>query len=773
MKDRSDRSALAAVRFDSGDRPESLRNLTGATKYLDDLPEAANLLHAAVVPSPSGHGRRLRVDASKARELDPSVLVLLADSIPGENQMGTAVDDEPLLAEGEWHYAGQPVALVLASSKRLARAAAALVRVTGEELPVVTDPREAFAKGQLILKPRVQSSGDLAAAFRTEEQGGAARWIVEGRAESGGQEHVYLETQGAIAEPVDGGLRLISGTQAPSGVQKAVARVLGIPMRELEVEALRLGGAFGGKEDQAAPWAALAALGAWVTGRPVKLVLSRRDDLRMTGKRHPYSTDFRLALDAEGKFLGLELDFYQNAGAACDLSPAIIARSLYHAAGAYRIPAVRAAGYMCRTNLPPFTAFRGFGAPQAIWAMEAAVSKAAEATGIPALELQRRNLLREGDLTHYGMKMEDCRAGRAFELLLSRNPAARLKAEIDDFNAAHGDRKRGSWVIPLAFGVSFTKLMMNQGGALVHVFNDGSVSVSTGAVEMGQGVGRKVLVVAARTLGVPENLVRIERTRTATVANTMPTAASTGSDINGAAALAACEEIRKRLLAFAATVLGAPEDELSLGNGLVLRGGRDAGLAWKDLVAKAHEARVDLSAHGFYATPGLFYDMKAERGSPFAYHVYGAALVVAELDTLRGSSRIVRADLVHDGGVPIDALVDRGQIEGAFAQGLGWAILEDLVYGKDGKLLSDTLSTYKLPDMKFMDFPIDIELLDDAANAKAVLGSKAVGEPPFQYGIAGYFAVLEALKAARPGAGGFFDLPLTQEKALRFLDGGN
>jgi len=740
----------------------------GEAPFIADLDLPPGCLHAAVVESPVPHAHRLRLDASVAEQVPGVVRVLTAADIPGDNQIGGVILDEPLLADGALHFAGQPVAMVVAESPAAARRGAAAVTVSYEELPGVFDPREAAAAGQLIMASRMLECGDVDAAWPRCDV------VVSGRVDSGGQEHLYFETQSALALPLEAGrLRLLSATQSPTLVQRVAARVLGLPMNAVEVEVTRLGGAFGGKEDQAAPWAALAALGAWVTGRPVKLVLSRRDDLRMTGKRHPYSTDFRLALDAEGKFLGLELDFYQNAGAACDLSPAIIARSLYHAAGAYRIPAVRAAGYMCRTNLPPFTAFRGFGAPQAIWAMEAAVSKAAEATGIPALELQRRNLLREGDLTHYGMKMEDCRAGRAFELLLSRNPAARLKAEIDDFNAAHGDRKRGSWVIPLAFGVSFTKLMMNQGGALVHVFNDGSVSVSTGAVEMGQGVGRKVLVVAARTLGIPEGLVRIERTRTATVANTMPTAASTGSDINGAAALAACEEIRKRLLAFAATVLGAPEDELSLGNGLVLRGGRDAGLAWKDLVAKAHEARVDLSAHGFYATPGLFYDMKAERGSPFAYHVYGAALVVAELDTLRGSSRIVRADLVHDGGVPIDALVDRGQIEGAFAQGLGWAILEDLVYGKDGKLLSDTLSTYKLPDMKFMDFPIDIELLDDAANAKAVLGSKAVGEPPFQYGIAGYFAVLEALKAARPGAGGFFDLPLTQEKALRFLDGGN
>jgi xanthine dehydrogenase large subunit len=595
-----------------------------------------------------------------------------------------------------------------------------------------------------------------------------------------------MATQCAVAYPEEGGrMRVLSSTQGPAGTQRAIARILGVPIAQVEVEAGRLGGGFGGKEDQAAPWASLAALGARATGHPVKLVLSRGDDLRMTGKRHPYSSDFRLALGEDGKILGFHGVFYQNSGASIDLSLAILWRTLFHAAGTYKVPAVRAEGYMCRTNLPPFTAYRGFGAPQGFFVMEAAIMKAAEVSGIPAAEIQRRNLLSEGDVTHYGMKMVDCRVRRSWDRLTESVRYPELRREIDEFNAANRLVKRGAWLQPVGFGISFTKLMMNQGGALVHVFPDGSVSVATGAVEMGQGVMRKILIACARTFGIHEDRLLVEKTKTTTVANTVPTAASTGADINGMAALLACGEIRGRMLKFAA---GLPEvaaaakassgavgpvapERLSIGDEELLLDGAKTGVTWGVLIGKALEARVDLSAHGYYATPGLSFDLTKGKGDPFAYHVYGAALVVAELDVLRATYRVVRTDIVHDGGIPIDEKIDRGQIEGALAQGLGWAVLEDLRYGPDGSLQTDTLSTYKLPDLRFMDFPIDIEFLSDAYNPKAVLGSKGVGEPPFIYGIAGYFAVMDALKAARTGSG-FYDLPMTAEKALGYLAGG-
>ncbi len=753
--------------------PESVLNVKGQTRYIDDLPEAKTLLHAAVAASPCARGLLKGVDAGAALALHPSIRIITAADIPGVNQLGTAVADEPLLvaAGSEWGFRGQALALVLADSVSLARRAAGLVTFSFDELEPVLDAREAAAKGLIILSPRTQAMGDTAAAFAS------CATVISGRVESGGQEHVYLETQAALATPAEGcAMRVISGTQHPTGVQEGIARVLGLPMHLVEVEAPRLGGGFGGKEDQAALWAALACLGARVTGKPVKLVLSRKDDMRMTGKRHPYSSDFRIGVDSGGKILAFEADYYQNSGAICDLSPAILSRTLFHAASAYRIPNLRVTGYMCRTNLPPFTAFRGFGAPQAFFVIEAALDAVSRRTGIDGAKLRRQNLLCDGDSFHFGMPVENCRARLSFDRLVEKVKWESLRRNIDSHNAKDPLVKRGAALMPICFGVSFTKLLMNQGGSLVHVYKDGSILVSTGAVEMGQQVSRKIARVVALAFGVGIERVRVERTTTLTVANTYPTAASTGSDINGMAALAACQEIRARLLVEAATLLGAPAPELSMESGRVMRNGSPTPLSWDELVTRTHEARIDLSAHGFYATPDLVYDMKSERGSPFAYHVYGCAAVTASVDVLRGTWRLDSVSVVHDGGESIDRAVDIGQVEGALAQGLGWALLEDLRFDEKGKLLADTLSTYKVPDFHFMPEKVDVEFLEGFPNHRAVMRSKAIGEPPLVYGIAGYFAVLDAIAAARRtavgGEGpGLYDIPLTPEKTLDCLMG--
>ena len=725
-------------------------NVLGATRYLDDQIEPAGLLHAAVAVSPSAHGRLLRLDVSAARALHPSVRVMVAADIPGDDELNPVFRDEPLLATDGWTWRGQSLALVLADSRQLARQAAALVRIEGEELPVVTDALDAARQGLFIGQPRTQACGDVAAAFARPDV-----VIAEGWVESGGQEHVYLETQGSIAWPTDsGGIRLLAGTQSPTGTQVAVARILGLPMHAVEVETARLGGAFGGKEDQANAWAALAALGAALTKRPVKLYLDRHEDMTRTGKRHPYTSHFRIAVSPAGDIVGFETEFWQNAGASADLSPAILPRTLFHAAGAYRIPNLRVTGRMCRTNLPPFTAFRGFGGPQGIYVMECALAAAAAKLGVDPVGLQQRNLIRDGDHFHYGMPVENSRTVAAFERVLAKAGWDRRRAEIRDYNASHHGSKRGMAVIPVCFGISFTKLMMNQGGALVHVYNDGSVSVSTGAIEMGQGVRRKIALVCAGCLGVEPDRIKVETTRTVTVANTMPTAASNDTDLNAMAALEACRQIKSRLEAAAAGWTDCPP----------------GGLAWDALVARAHAERIDLSAHGFHTTPGLHYNLASEQGSPFSYHVHGSAVVTATLDTARGSYTIDQAIVVHDTGCSIDRLVDLGQIEGALAQGLGWAVLEDLRFGTDGRLLSDTLSTYKLPDVHFMP-EMEVELLENVPNPLAVANSKGIGEPPLMYGIAAWFAVLDALRAARPDQPLFFDLPMTPEKALLFLEG--
>jgi xanthine dehydrogenase large subunit len=754
-------------------------NVSGTTLYLDDSPTVSGMLYAAPVTSPTAHGKLKAIRTEAALGLDPSVRIIAAKDIPGENQIGSIIPDEPLLVEDEWEYMGQSVALVIALSARIARKAASLVKLEYDELPVVTDAREAFAAGSLILPSHTIRSGDPEGAFAR------CATVVSGRVASLGQEHVYLEPQGAVAEPREGGrMYVLSGTQSPTGVQRAVARVLGLAMRDVEVETRRLGGGFGGKEEQGNTWAALAALGAAITGKSVKLYLKRREDMRWTGKRHPYSSDYKLGLDAEGNFVAFQVEYFQNSGASCDLSPSILARTLFHATNAYRIPNVAATGHTCKTNLPPFTAFRGFGAPQGVFVIESAIDAAAREGGWDPVELRKRNLFSTGDVTHFGQALEPCNARSCVDAALANAGWDNLHAEIESFNASHKLEKRGAAILPVCFGVSFTTLFMNQGGALVHVFTDGSVSVSTGAVEMGQQVGRKIQVVAATTLGISDELVRVESTRTATVANTYPTAASTGSDINGMAALAACEEIRGRLLGVAAHMLGAREGELAIEGGTVVRNGVATDLGWKKLVFAAHRDRVDLSAHGFYSTPDLVYDDKAERGSPFAYHAYGCAVVSATVDVLRGTYRFDNAWIVHDVGESIDPKVDLGQIEGAFAQGLGWANLEELVYDEKGSLKSDTLSTYKLPDIGFVPSSVSVEFLKGAPNPKAVMRSKAIGEPPFLYGIAGYFALLEALRSARSAVGkplnaasahaaspGMYDIPMTPEKVLDYIQG--
>ncbi len=733
--------------------------------FLDDLPEPAGLLHAFAITSTVARGHLRRMDLEAVRRSPGVAAVLTAADIPAANQIGGIIQDEPLLAEEHRHFVGQPLALVVAATPAEARRAAAAATLEVEALEPLLDPRAAAAAGELIGPRRTLELGDVDGAWA------ACDVVVSGRVESGSQEHCYLETQAAMALPLEGGrLRLLSSTQSPTLVQRIAARVLGLPMSAVEVEVTRLGGAFGGKEDQATPWAVLASLAAVRLGRPVKVVLSRHEDMRLTGKRHPYSSDFRLGLDASGKMLAYEVTFYQNAGAAADLSPAILERTLFHATGCYFVPNVRATGLSCRTNLPPFTAFRGFGAPQAAFVMECAVARAAGQMGMPPHRLQRLNLLREGDEQPTGMRVERCRAERTWEEAASRFRLAETELEVAEHNRRHRLAPRGVAMMPICFGVSFTNTFLNQAGALVHVYTDGSVAVSTGAVEMGQGVTAKIRAVASRTLGVDPERVRVESTSTARVANASPTAASTGADLNGKATELACAAVRERLRAVAAERLGCPPEQVEVAGEKVLAGGEDRGLTWPELVWLAYTRRVDLSAHAHYATPRIHYDKTREKGQPFAYHVWGAALVEVTLDALRGTYRVDRVRAVHDGGRSLDPLVDRGQVEGAVAQGVGWLTMEELVWDPSGRLLTDSLTTYKVPDIHTAP-EVETVFLADADNPEAVLQSKAIGEPPFLYGIGAYFALLQAMRAHRPDRPGLWDAPLTPEKVLMFLAG--
>ncbi len=746
---------------------DSSTHTRGESIYLDDIPIRRDTLHGAVFDSPLAHGRILALDLKAARSMPGVAAVLTAEDIPGENQIGGIIPDEPLFAEDEVHFMGQPIALVLADSEEQARAATKKIEVEIEPLPVVTDPREARRRGLLIHPPRTFKIGDTEAAWSE------CAFIFEGRAESGGQEHLYIETQGAYAYPNEsGGVRVFSSTQGPTAVQRTAARVLGLPMHKIEVDVTRLGGGFGGKEDQATPWAVMAALGALRLKRATKLVLHRLDDMRMTGKRHPYDSDFKIGLDSDYRILAYEAAFHQNSGAAADLSPAVLERTLFHANNTYFIPNLRATAYPCRTNLPPNTAFRGFGGPQGMFVIESAIAAAAESLGVKASIIQKRNLLSDGKRFHYGQVAAGCQAQSAWREVEARNRLDAWREEIETYNATHNLHKKGLALMPICFGISFTKTHMNQAGALVHIYQDSSLGVSTAAVEMGQGVNTKMAQIAAHEFSIPLGLVKIETTNTTRVANTSPTAASASADLNGRALQMACQRLRERLLNQAATELSHDDrNGLTLREGRVFQGEQKTDLDWKKLVQAAFLNRVNLSEQAHYATPEIHFDTAKEKGHPFAYHVYGAAAVAATVDIVRGTYTIDRVAVVHDAGRSMNEMIDRGQMEGGLVQGIGWMTMEEVVYDDNGRLLSNALSTYKVPDIYAAPARMDIQFLEAEGSPYAIYQSKAVGEPPLMYGIGAYFAVRNAIRAARPNGEMPFSAPITPEKVLLALYG--
>ena len=646
---------------------DSKSHVRGESVYLDDIPLIHGSIFACVYDSPVAHGKLLNIDTSQAENSEGVVKVITASDLIGENQIGGIIPDEPLLAGGEVHFQGMPIAIVLATGEDLAREAARKITAEIEPLETITDPRVAAAKGELIVPPKKFKLGDADKAFSTCEH------VFAGRAEINGQEHLYIETQGAYAVPTEnGGIKIYSSTQGPTAVQRAVCRVTGLPMHQIEVDVQRLGGGFGGKEDQANAWAAICAVGTQLTRRPVKYALHRMEDMRMTGKRHPYSADYKIGLDKDLKIIAYEAVFYQNAGAACDLSPAVLERTLFHCTNSYFVPNVTATAYSCRTNLPPNTAFRGFGGPQGMFVIESAIAHAAEKLGVSASEIQAKNLLETGDEFPYGQKAES-EAVTSWRQADARYDFARLQREADEFNAASRYFKKGVAMMPVCFGISFTKTPMNQARSLVHVYTDGSVAVSTGAVEMGQGVNTKIAQVAAKIFGLPMEKVRLHTTNTLRIANTSPTAASAAADLNGRATQMACEIIRDRLFEVAKDLVEAETvRDLSLENGFVHRRGERTSLGWQTLVMDAHLKRVSLSEHSHYATPGINFDWTTAKGHPFAYHVYGTAVVGVTVDCLRGRYEIDFVKCCHDFGSSMNTAVDYGQIEGGIVQGIGW-----------------------------------------------------------------------------------------------------
>jgi xanthine dehydrogenase large subunit len=739
-------------------------HVRGTSRFVDDIPLPDGALHAALFTSPVARGRILRLDISKAAAAPGVVAVYTHSDVPGLNQVGHMVKDQPLLAVDTVEYIGQPIALVVAGTQREARSAVRLIEAGFDELEAVFDPREAAARGMLHGRKRTLVSGDPDEAFTR------CAHIAQGRLSSGPQEHFYFETQRAVAVPGEHDtIKVYASAQSPGAFHHHLAEVLGIPMHKVELDIRRLGGAFGGKESTAV-WIVAPAMAAFLLKRPVKLSLGRNEDIATTGKRHAYEYDYKIGLDAAGNILAYEVTLFQHAGACADISPAVLGRSLLHASGSYRIPNIRVTALSCRTNIPPNNAFRGFGVPQGTFAIEAALTRAAELMGKEAEAVKRKNLLRDGDALPYGAELSGANAVRCWETLDTKVNLAAHRAAAEEYNRTHSDSSRGLAVVPVCFGISFAQTALNQAGALVNIYVDGSVSVSTGAVEMGQGVNAKIRIVAARALGITADKVRVETTNTSRVPNASPTSASTGADLNGMATKLACERLRGRLIEFAARHLGLSDaGRIEIRDAAVCSGGRPAGLSWEKLVAAAQWARVDLSEHAFYVTPDLHYDMEKERVRPFAYYSYGTSLTEVLLDRVRGTYAIESVDIVHDAGESLSPEIDLGQIEGAVIQGIGWATLEQIRYAADGRVLTG-VSAYKVPDIKFCPRHFEITLLRDSSNPYAVCNSKAIGEPPLVHGIGAYLALADALRAVRSDRA-IPSLPLTPEKAFMYLHG--
>ena len=736
-------------------------HVRGAATYIDDIREPAGTLHIAPGLSPIARGKILSLDLDAVRAAPGVVAVLTAADIPGKNDVAPVFDDEPVMASTDVMFRGQLVFAVVARSRDEARRAVPLAKFeTDEQTPAITIA-QAAARGEIVLPDYDFGRGDAAAALALAPNS------LRGRLMIGGQEHFYLEGQAAFAVPGEAGDMLVhTSTQDPTEVQHIVARVLGCPDSFVVAETRRMGGGFGGKESQAAQVAAVAALGAHVTGRPCKFRLDRDDDFVMTGKRHDFRADWSVGFDAEGQLSAYDVQLDANCGCSADLSPGVVDRAMFHAANAYFAPTVAIRTRRLRTDIASNTAFRGFGGPQGMLAIERVMDAIAHETGRDPLDVRKANLLRPGaDLTPYGMQVTETDTLPALLDRLERTSDYRARrAAIAAHNANDPILRRGLSLTPVMFGISFTLVSLNQAGALVHVYQDGSIHLNHGGTEMGQGLFTKVAQVVAEEFGVPLDVVRITATNTAKVPNTSPTAASSGSDLNGMAARIAAAAIKGRMAEVAGAMWDMLPGDVTFREGRVF-GGNDS-VSFKDLARRCRIERVQLSEAGFYKTPHLDWDRHKKTGRPFLYFAYGASCSEVAIDTLTGETKVLRVDILHDVGKSLNPALDIGQIEGGFVQGMGWLTTEELVHDSKGRLLTHAPSTYKIPVAS--DVPRDwrVALFDNVNREDTIHRSKAVGEPPLMLAISVFSAIVDALHGICPGVHVALDAPATPERVL-------
>jgi xanthine dehydrogenase large subunit len=741
-------------------------HVQGKATYIDDMREPDGLLHVAPGHAQQGaRGKIAQIDLDAVKAFPGVVAVLTAKDIPGANDCSPGAGDDPILADGEIQFHGQVVFAVVAETREAARRAARLAKIViAAERPAVTVDDAVAMKTEDVLPAYEFKRRDVGAALQSCPHRIDESFLI------GGQEHFYLEGQVGMAVPEEtGGMTIYSSTQHPTEIQHLIAKMFGVPDALVTCECRRMGGGFGGKESQAAQWAALAALAAHLTGRPAKCRLDRDDDMIMTGKRHDFRVNYSAGFDKTGRLSAVDVEFLSRCGYSADLSQGVNDRTMFHADNAYFYPAVRIRSRRLKTHTVSNTAFRGFGGPQGMVFAERMMDAIAIKLGLDPLDVRKRNLYEAGrDVTPYGMKVEDNINLEVIEELEKTSDYRERRQAVTAFNASNSILKRGLALTPVKFGISFTLTCLNQAGALVHVYTDGSVHLNHGGTEMGQGLYIKVAQVVAEEFGLTPDRVAITATTTAKVPNTSPTAASSGSDLNGMAARNAAATIKSRLIDFAAKEWKVAKSRIRFEDGQVIIGNQSFPFA--EIIKRAYQARISLSSTGFYATPKIIWDRAKVKGRPFLYFAYGAACSEVTIDTMTGEMRVDRVDILHDVGRSLNPAIDIGQIEGGFVQGMGWLTAEELVYDDQGRLRTHAPSTYKIPTASDVPADFRVNLYKSPGNREeTIYRSKAVGEPPLMLPISVWSAIINAVASLKPGAIPKLDVPATPEAIMRAI----
>lgn len=716
------------------------KHTTGKAKYIDDL-SLNNLLIGYVVTSKIAKGKIISYNVERAKKLKGVYAILTTNNIPGKNNIGPVLHDELILTNDKIDCKGQALFLIAAQNENIAKKAASLIKIKYKKEKPIINFTDCFENLCLMHPERKIERGDVEQITECEN-------VLLGQLETGAQEHWYLETQISIAVPQEnGGIKAYSSTQNPTETQILIAEALDLHFSEVEVETNRLGGAFGGKETQGNHLAVWASLLAHATQQPVKIKLFRDTDQQITGKRHPYYIDYKVGFDNYGKIQALDIELNSNAGCATDLSKAIMERAMFHADNAYFIPNIRISGKIWKSNLPSNTAFRGFGAPQAIVAIENIINKIAHYLNKDEVEIRKLNFYNDNNnKTPYGQIVSDNRLNIIFNKIIKNSDYYNRKKDIEKFNRNQKYVKKGIALSPVKFGISFTTSFLNQAGALVNLYTDGSVIIHHGGVEMGQGLNTKIIQIAAKELSINPNMIKTYHTNTSIIPNTAPTAASSGTDLNGMAVKNAIDKLKKRLKTAFIQQFNLPnETEVIFENNWIKSNNNE--IKFEELIKQARIQRISLSATGYYKTPDIHYDRINEKGKPFAYYAFGMAVSEIKLDILTGEVNVLQTDILHDVGESINPEIDKGQIEGGFVQGMGWFLMEDCKWDDNGNLLNSSPDTYKIPGIRDIPQKFNIEILKGYPNTKAIRKSKAVGEPPFMLATSVWLAVKNAIAA--------------------------